>query len=141
MFKHVLVPVDLGHPEGNRKALEAARQIAKDYGAVLHFLTVVPPLDSFASTFFPEGFQEKAVQAAQDGLHRYTAQADLEGLPVHHIVAQGPIYDQVLQIANRVQPDLIVMASHMPGRSDYLLGPNAAKVVRHAGCSVMVIRG
>lgn len=140
MFKHILVPIDLGHPEENAKALKAARQIAIDYGAVLHFLTVVPPLDSFASTFFPEGFQEKASQAAHDALHRYTDQADLADLQVYHITAQGSIYDQILQIADRITADLIVMASHNPGPEDYLLGPNAAKVVRHSNCSVMVVR-
>jgi nucleotide-binding universal stress UspA family protein len=32
------------------------------------------------------------------------------------------------------------MGSHRPELSDYLLGPNAGKVVRHAKCSVMVVR-
>jgi nucleotide-binding universal stress UspA family protein len=40
-----------------------------------------------------------------------------------------------------VNADLIVMASHKPTVTDYLLGANAAHVVRHAGCSVMVVRG
>ncbi len=35
---------------------------------------------------------------------------------------------------------MIVMASHRPEMSDYLLGPNAARVVRHARRSVSVIR-
>ena len=35
---------------------------------------------------------------------------------------------------------LIVMGSHHPELKDYLLGPNAAKVMRHADCSVMVVR-
>ncbi len=32
------------------------------------------------------------------------------------------------------------MGSHRPELSDYLLGPNAGKVVRHAKCLVMVVR-
>ena len=39
------------------------------------------------------------------------------------------------------KPDLIVMASHRPELKDYLIGPNAARVVRHADCSVQVVRG
>jgi nucleotide-binding universal stress UspA family protein len=35
---------------------------------------------------------------------------------------------------------MIVMASHRPELKDYLLGPNAARVVRHAECSVLVVR-
>ena len=36
--------------------------------------------------------------------------------------------------------DLIIVASHRPGLQDYFLGSTAAKVVRHAKCSVLVIR-
>ena len=39
-----------------------------------------------------------------------------------------------------IKADLIVMGSHRPELRDYLLGPNAARVVRHAPCSVVVVR-
>ena len=35
---------------------------------------------------------------------------------------------------------MIVIASHDPGLVDYLLGSVAARVVRHAHCSVLVTR-
>ena len=40
----------------------------------------------------------------------------------------------------RQQADLIIIASHKPGFQDYFLGSTAAKVVRHAPCSVLVVR-
>ena len=46
----------------------------------------------------------------------------------------------ILDLAEKIGADLIVMASHRPELKDYLLGPNAARVVRHAECSVMVVR-
>ena len=45
-----------------------------------------------------------------------------------------------LSVAKQISCDLIVMASHRPGAKDFLLGPNAARVVRHANCSVTVVR-
>jgi len=36
--------------------------------------------------------------------------------------------------------DLIIVGSHKPGLQDYLLGSTAARVVRHAMCSVLVGR-
>ena len=36
--------------------------------------------------------------------------------------------------------ELIVMASHRPELRDYLIGPNAARVMRHADASVLVVR-
>jgi len=140
MYNHILVPIDLDSPQSSDKAVTTATRIAHDYGAVLHFLSVVPPLGSYASTFFPDGFQKEASEAALQRLHDFTANTDLGGVPVHHIVANGSIYDEILAIQAKVNADLIVMASHRPELSDYLLGPNAARVVRHAPCSVMVVR-
>lgn len=140
MYDDILVPIDLGHPEASHKAIRSARQIAKDYDAVLHLLTVIPPLDSFTSTFFPKGFTHDATEAAQKALHDFSDGEDLEGVKVHHDVAHGAIYDQILIMAEKVGASLIVMASHRPELKDYLLGPNAAKVVRHARCSVMIVR-
>ena len=47
----------------------------------------------------------------------------------------------LVAVAARKKCDVIVMASHKPAIRDYVLGANAAHVVRHAACSVMVVRG
>jgi len=56
------------------------------------------------------------------------------------VVAEGRIYKMILEVAKKVSIALIVMGSHTPESSDFLLGAIAAKVVRHATCSVMVVR-
>ncbi len=48
--------------------------------------------------------------------------------------------EKILKAVEETGCDLIVMASHRPALKDYLLGPNAARVVRHANCSVLVVR-
>ena len=55
--------------------------------------------------------------------------------------AYGSIYREVLKVAGEFGCDLIVLASHRPEITDYILGPNAERVVRHAEQSVMVVRG
>ncbi len=50
------------------------------------------------------------------------------------------IYEEVLRAAERLGADLIVMAAHRPELSDYLIGPNSARVVRHARQSVLILR-
>ena len=59
---------------------------------------------------------------------------------VRHIVATGNVYEEVLRVAETDSAYLIVIGSHRPALRDYLLGPNAARVVRHASCSVYVVR-
>ena len=53
---------------------------------------------------------------------------------------KGNIYTGILETAEKVEADLIIIGSHRPTMSDFLLGPNAARVVRHAECSVLVVR-
>ena len=55
-------------------------------------------------------------------------------------MGQGTVYEVILKMAKKTNCDLIVIGAHRPELKDYLLGPNAARVVRHADCSVMVVR-
>ena len=50
------------------------------------------------------------------------------------------IYAEVLGVAEEAEADLVVLGSHRPAMKVYLLGTNAARVVRHARCSVLVAR-
>ncbi len=52
----------------------------------------------------------------------------------------GRPHHKILETVSQEGVDLIVIASHQPEFSDYLLGSVAAKVVRRAPCSVHVIR-
>ena len=55
-------------------------------------------------------------------------------------VASGGVYHELLREATEWGADLIVVGSHRPVMSDYLLGSNAKTIVRHAQCSVLVVR-
>ncbi len=46
----------------------------------------------------------------------------------------------ILEEAERLGADAIVLGSHRPGLGDYLIGSTAARVVRHAQCTVIVER-
>ena len=59
---------------------------------------------------------------------------------VSKVVTMGSVYHDVLAEADRLKADLIVVGSHRPSMATYLLGSNAATIVRHARCSVLVVR-
>lgn len=141
MFKDILLPVDLGNRESQEKAISAAIETAKAFGSNLHVMTIVPDFGmSIVSGFFPADFEEKALSEADKRLHAFVKEAIPADIHVQHIVAHGTIYEEILNFANEHKIDLIVMASDRPKLQDYLLGPNASHVVRHAACSVMVVR-
>ena len=64
----------------------------------------------------------------------------VEGIDVEQVVRPGSVYKTTLNFARDIGADLIVMGAHKPGMADYLLGSNASQIVRHAKCSVWVVR-
>ncbi len=104
-------------------------------------MTVVPDMGmAIVGSFFPSDYEEKAVARATEELHALTANHVPAGTKVQHHVASGTIYREILNVADQIGVDLIIMSAHRPELEDYLLGPNAARVVRHARCSVLVVR-
>lgn len=141
MYKHILLTVDLGHESSWSKALPVAVEFAKSYGATLHVMTVVPDFGmSIVGSFFPEGYEKKAIDEVKQKLDAFCDEHIPGEIAVQHIVGHGVVYEEILRVAEETKPDLIVMASHRPELKDYLIGPNAARVVRHANCSVQVVR-
>jgi nucleotide-binding universal stress UspA family protein len=141
MYSNILLPVDLSDQHSWRKALPTAVSLSESFRATLHVMTVVPEFGlPMVGQFFPPGYETKL----HDQVAKQLADLIAEQAPGHagikRIVAAGKIYQQIVNTAKRIKADLIVMGSHHPELSDYLLGPNAARVVRHAGCSVMVVR-
>ena len=61
MFKKILLPVDLQEESSWQNALPVALRMAKDDGAELHILTVVPPLPGQIYGYFPEDFEPKMI--------------------------------------------------------------------------------
>ena len=62
------------------------------------------------------------------------------GTGAHAVVVHGHAGGSIVDYATKHGCDCIVIASHRPGVEDYLLGSTAARVVRHAACSVHVMR-
>ncbi|MEM8823809.1 MAG: universal stress protein [Pseudomonadota bacterium] len=142
MFKTVLLPIDLSAEESWRKALPAALRLCGPEHGTLHVLTVVPDFGmSVVGGFFEAGFEEKAMHKVGEDLAAWVSANVPDNVEVHPHVMHGRVYDQIIGAADRLAVDAIVMGSHTPELSDYLLGPNAARVVRHAKQSVFVVRG
>lgn len=141
MYRTILLPIDLGEEASWAKALPTAVASAKAYGAELWIMTVVPDFGmSIVAQQFPSDFEEKALQDAQESLTQFVDQNVPDDTSAHRLVGHGSIYGEILAAADRIKADLIIMGSHRPALQDYLLGPNAARVVRHAKQSVMVVR-
>ncbi|MBO6637594.1 MAG: universal stress protein [Roseitalea sp.] len=142
MFKTVLLPVDLSAEASWNKALPAALRLSMPEDPVLHVVTVMPDFGmSVVSGYFDKDFEDKALHEVGEKLTQWVRAHVPDNVEVHPHVMHGRVYDQIITAADKLDVDAIVMASHTPELSDYLLGPNAARVVRHAKQSVFVVRG
>ena len=138
---HILLAIDLGQPKSFEKSLPHAIEYAQKFGSTLHVMTVVPDFGmSIVGSFFPKEHENTMLQEANKQLHAFVKDKIPKGIPVQHIVGHGTAYDEILRVSEDIKCDLIILGSHRPTMQDYLLGPNAARVVRHAKCSVLVIR-
>ncbi len=141
MFKEILLPIDLGDTGSSKSALSVAVEFSQGAGAKLHVLAVVPGMGmSIISQYFPEDFEEKSLTSAAQQLNDFIGANISSDIATYAIVANGTIYEEILRVAAETGCDLIVMTSQRPELKDYLLGPNAARVVRHSKCSVLVVR-
>ncbi len=141
MYKNILFPVDVTEQTSWHLALPVVLELVEAFAPKLHVMTVVPEFGmSIVGQFFPSNAEEQLIKGATEALHNFTEQHIPDTIPIRHVITQGTVYECIIETADRVDADLIIMAAHRPELKDYLLGPNAARVVRHSTRSVLVVR-
>ena len=139
MYKTILVPIDVGATDDVEASLNVAKDLAKASGGKIVLLNVLAPVPGFVALYLPEDAHGQAKSHAVQALKDIAAKhgiADTAEL----VVQEGLPYRTIIDFANEKGVDTIVISSHDPGETDFLLGSVAARVVRHAHCSVFVIR-
>ncbi|HHI70839.1 MAG TPA: universal stress protein [Rhodobacteraceae bacterium] len=135
MYKNILIPVALDHNHDVTEALNVARKLMEEGGEIT-LVSVIEPIPGYIATYMPEGQLEKNRQEILEGL-----EADAKDMDdVKARVIMGSPGSAIVDHARENGVDLIIIASHKPGLQDYFLGSTAARVVRHAGCAVHVLR-
>lgn len=138
MFKSVLVPVDVTIAEETQRILKAAKALCAPWGATLHVVTIVPDVGmAIVGSQFDKSFEEESRKNALAELARAIETA---GVEAQQHVRSGTVYDRVIALANELDVDLIMVGAHRPELKDYLLGTNAARLIRHSKKSVLLLR-
>lgn len=140
MFKTILVPVDLAEVEAARPALEKAVSLAHSSHGTIRLVYVRTLLPLTPMEFVPPTFDAEQQESAEARLADVAAGVPLPADRISAVVRLGSVYNEVLHEADTTGSDLIVVGSHRPSMATYLLGSNAATIVRHAKCSVLVVR-
>ena len=143
MYRKILVPIDLADQELAKPAVATALMMAGLSDGSVRFINVLPLTPVMLAEYVPPDFEVQQRKTAEDALGIVVTETALPPARVSSIVRQGGIYQEILEEANAIQADLIVMSSHRQHRHamrTYVLGSNAGHVVRYAKCSVLVVR-
>lgn len=135
MYNKILVPVALDHDRDVAGAFAIARRLLAEGGRITA-LTVMEEIPSYATQYLPDGTLENRRIEAEKSLAAVVGDAE----DVTPVVIHGHAARSIEEYAEDHAVDCIVIASHRPGMQDYFLGSTAARVVRHAPCSVHVLR-
>jgi nucleotide-binding universal stress UspA family protein len=140
MFRKILVPIDTADPAVAEPGVYFAAQLAALTNAAVRMVHVLPTIPLNLLELLPPHVSADRENAARDTLLEMAKKADVPMGYFSHTLRTGAVSDEVLAEARFWGADLIIIGSHNPSIRTYLLGSNAEKIVRHAKCSVMVVR-
>ncbi len=140
MYRRILLAVDLSDEAPKPKGLAEALEVANSSGGELRLVNVQPLLPATFMEYVPADFDAEQERRAHEALDAIAADIPLPKERLSCAVASGGVYHELLREAQEWGADLIVIGSHRPVMSDYLLGSNAKTIVKHAQCSVLVVR-
>lgn len=135
MYKNILVPVAFETGRDTKRSIQIAETLA-DEGGQITALHVIEEVPSYVAQYLPEGQMEANVKEIEEILHKRLN----EHAEIVVKVIEGHAGHSIVDYAGDNGVDCIVIASHRPGLQDLVLGSTAARVVRHAPCSVHVVR-
>jgi nucleotide-binding universal stress UspA family protein len=134
-YRRILVPTDFS--AHSRRAFPLAALLARRFLAEV--ITVhVAPWPTVASV---EGVPYAShVEMPSDGALRAFLQPHFERLQLTPWVLRGSAWDRIVNLADEVKADLIVMSTRgQDSLGDRILGSQTERVIRHAGCPVLAV--
>jgi nucleotide-binding universal stress UspA family protein len=144
MIRRILHPSDFS--SASRAAFSKAIELAKQNRAeliVTHVLApVIPVADGYVSARAYEEMEEASRRYGQKQLDGLVAKAKAAGVRARGLLLDGVVSDRIVRAAKGQRADVIVIGTHgRTGLARFVLGSVASRVVSHAGCPVLTVRG
>ena len=139
----ILVPTDFSPCAA--QALRRAIALAKHGGGEVHLLHAyelpIPLGFGEPAIALPQEFFDQVRERAQQHLDELAAQVSAEGVKVHTYLTCDAPARAILETAQSLKADLIVMGTRgLTGVKHMLLGSVAERTVRLAPCAVLTVK-
>ncbi|MDW7670249.1 MAG: universal stress protein [Bacillota bacterium] len=144
-MKKILVAID--GSEISEQVLQKAKTIGEQFNSEILVMTIVKRLvpsyhyrlgADFGHTHLvdkeSEEIAERMISHAKEVFTDYTGKFDT-------LLAHGDPAEGILEIAEKENPDLLIMGNRgLGGFKRIMLGSVSTKVLHHAGCTVMIVK-
>lgn len=139
MFEKILIAVDLNEPGQANDAVVAAKALSNADSSFM-LVTVIPPVSggNIVAALLPKNYDAMVVRELTATLDEYAKRQFPDCDTVACRVVHGCVYEEINRIAAEKDCDTIVLCA-AKSRSA-ALGPNAARVARYSGRSVLIVR-
>ncbi|KAA0699916.1 universal stress protein [Neorhizobium sp. P12A] len=136
MYKRIIAAVDIAKMDRAKRILCRADALADEDGEVI-VMSVIEDVPGYLVADLAQDYVDRAIMTAEKKLEELCAKTGIRAVVE---VRAGKCASAILTVAGERDADLIVLGSHVPDISNYFLGANADRIVRHARCSVLIDR-
>lgn len=143
-MSRILHPTDFS-PASRAAFAKAVKLAKKDRSelVIAHVLApVMPPVDGYMTARMYYDMEAVARRSGQKQLDALVARARKTGVRARGLLLEGVVHDRIVRAARGQHADMIVIGTHgRTGLARFMLGSVASRVVSHAGCPVLTVRG
>jgi universal stress protein A len=147
-YNKILVPIDFS--KHSESTISYATKTASKHNSTIYLLHVFQIPDYVVAPYARRRHNSAemhshidiAEQEARENLETFARELSNKGIKVEPHLRVGYPFDEIVLMANHFDVDLIIIGSHGRGAiSRLLVGSTAERVVEHAPCPVLVVRG
>lgn len=140
LYKNILLAVELGS-EGDEEQIKKAQEFAKDNGAKIILVHAIEHVSSYGAAYGVAVGAEIEEMLLKNATKEMQKLGKKLGIPEkQQIVKFGPAKVIILEEAENMKADLIVVGSHGRHGVRLLLGSTANAVLHGATCDVLAVR-
>lgn len=136
MYRTIICAIGMGSRETAIRLLRRAAALVDEGGSIV-VMHVIENIPRHHLTDIPEEFETTAIIEAE---RKLVALCKEFAVPATVEVRIGVAASLLVSAASERSADLILLSSHVTDITDYVFSSIVDKVVRHAGCSVLIDR-
>ena len=139
-YQNIVLAVELD-PDCDNRPLVRASELAKEFGAKLHLVHAIEHMSSYGAAYGVAAgtdIEEMLLENANDAMKKIGAKVGVEN--ANQVIKVGPARTIILEEAERLKADLVIVGSHGRHGIRLLLGSTANAVLHGAACDVLAVR-